>query len=249
MYRILLADDEPIFLEFMRTMIDWQQYHCSIEATAADGDAALSIIREKRPDIVFMDISMPKMDGLEVCKQVRKQELPSRLIIMTGHDEFTFAYQAIKLGIDDFLLKPFSKEELETALQKALPSNRSQQNADGANPLTRFADGSTKYEIMSQMIDEYLYKNFARPDLTLTIISRDLSFENSYLRRVYKVTRGITIMQKLESIRIEEAKRLLRLGTYQGQEISSLTGFSDQYYFSKRFKQVTGMTPTEYRDQ
>gem|GEM_PF-7087438 len=146
-------------------------------------------------------------------------------------------------------MKSFSKEELGIVLEKALSSSQEQRKDETTNPLARLTDGSTKYESMSEMIDEYLYKNYANSSLTLSVISKDLSFESSYLCRFYKVTRGITIMQKLESIRIEKAKRLLKRGTYQGQEISRLIGFLDQYDFSKRFKQITGLTPTEYRDK
>ncbi len=252
MYRILLVDDEPIFLEFMKTIAEWERYDCRIEGVAEDGVSALSLIQEIKPDIVFIDISMPRMDGLEVCRWVKNQALPSKLVIMTGHDEFSFAYQAIKLGIDDFLLKPFSKEELEKCLQKMIESIQNQSSptdaaADRENTFHQMTDGSTKYEIMSQMIDEYLNKNYSNAGLTLSTLSADLNFDSSYLRRVYKLTRGITITQKLEMLRIEEAKRLLKSGRYLGQEISSLIGFSDQYYFSKRFKQLTGKTPSEYK--
>ena len=252
MYRILLVDDEPIFLEFMKTVAAWERYDCQIVGMAEDGVATQSMIREAKPDIVFIDISMPRMDGLEVCRWVRDQSLPIRLVIMTGHDEFSFAYQAIKLGIDDFLLKPFSKEELETCLSKVIHAIVAQldpasDQTDRQNTFVTMTDGSTKYEIMSQMIDEYLSKNYKSTGFTLSTLSKDLCFDSSYLRRVYKLTRGITITQKLETLRIEEAKRLLKSGRYQGQEISSLIGFSDQYYFSKRFKQLTGITPSEYK--
>ncbi len=250
MYRVMLVDDEPIFLEFMRTIANWRGYDCDIVGVAEDGVSALSMLRELKPDIAFIDISMPRMDGLEVCRRVGMLGLPVRLVIMTGHDEFSFAYQAIKLGVDDFLLKPFSKAELEECLRKMLRAIREpsvERDSVSGGTFQQLSEGSTKYEIIAQMIDDYLRQNFANVNLTLASLSSELNFESSYLRRVYKVTRGLTITQKLETIRMDEAKRLLRAGTYQGQEISAMIGFSDQYYFSKRFKQLTDMTPSEYR--
>lgn len=253
MYRVLLADDEQIFLEFMRTILPWKDLNCEIVGCAENGTKALDMITDLRPDICFIDISMPLLDGLEVCGKVRDLDIRTRLIIMTGHDEFGFAYKAIKLGVDDFLLKPFSRDELKDSLMKAISLIRSDPKAVAAasasgGAFSRMEDGSSKYEIMSQMIDDYLLEHFSDSELSLQTISSDLNFENSYLRRVYKITRGITIMQKLESLRIEEAKRLLRTTSLQGQNISERTGFSDQFYFSKRFKQLTGLTPTEYRN-
>lgn len=251
MYQVLLADDEPIFLEYMQNILNWEEYDCHICACAGDGKSALEYIEKVRPDLAFLDISMPIMSGLEVCREVKAKELPTRLIFMTGHDEFSFAYQAIKLGIDDYMLKPFSKEELITALKKVLLALEKEQSGEkkeeSAPTLEAMGEGSTKYEIMTCVIDDYLKQNYDRKSLSLTMIAKDLGFESSYLRRVYKITTGITIMQKLEDIRIAKAKKLLSSGKYQSQEISEMVGFSDQYYFSKRFKKICGVSPSEWR--
>lgn len=248
MYQVLLADDESIFLEFMQNIINWAELDCRICSCAANGRTALDCILSQRPDIAFIDISMPLLNGIEVCQAVREKEIPVKLIIMTGHDEFSFAYQAIKLGIDDYLLKPFSKEELSEALQKVIRSlgERLEESREGT--LENMEEGSTKYEIMTGAINEYLAGNYDKPSLTLAAIAGDLGFESSYLRRIYKVTTGMTIMQKLEEIRISQAKRLLSSGRHQSQEIAGMVGFSDPFYFSRRFKQSCGMSPTEYRN-
>ncbi len=247
MYRVLLADDEPIFLEFMQNIIDWEAFGCQIGACRRDGKSAMSYLEEARPQLAFLDISMPQADGLEVCQFVRERGIETRLIIMTGHDEFSFAYKAIKLGIDDYLLKPFSREELIQSVKKAVAALERHAEGGEERAFDRLEEGSTKYEIMSQAIDEYLRENYARSSLNLTVIAGDMGFESSYLRRVYKFTTGMTIMQRLEEIRITQAKHLLLSGKYQNQEISEMIGFSDPFYFSRRFKQLCGMTPSEYR--
>ncbi len=173
---------------------------------------------------------------------------------MTGHDEFSFAYKAIKLGVDDYLLKPFSPEELNAALSKTItgiekeravietPKTRADKPAPGFKPMT-------KNELLTQKIDDYLYENYHREDCSLEKISVGLQFENSYLRRVYKHQTGITISRKLDEIRMNKAKEMLGSGLYWNKEIAYRVGFSDQYYFSKRFKQICGLTPTEYRNR
>lgn len=249
MIQILLADDESIFLEFMQTILHWEKYGCEICACAKDGRAALDAILSKKPDLAFIDISMPLMTGIDVCREVRKRKLPVKLIIVTGHDEFSFAYQAIKIGIDDYLLKPFTHEELAEAVQKAVQGLEQTGAAGGEKKIEDMGEGKTKYEIMSHAIEEYLSQNYGKKSLSLPEIAAAMGFESSYLRRVYKMTKGITIMQKLEDIRITKAKQYLESGRYQNQEISELVGFSDPFYFSKRFKQCCGITPSEYRQK
>ncbi len=254
MYRVLLADDELIFLEFLQYVITWSDFECEICACKENGKSVYEYIIENKPDIVFIDINMPQMDGLEVCKLLKDHNINSRFVIMTGHDKFSFAYQAIKLGIDDYLLKPFSEEELIVALTKVISLIKKEKKLKVQNEsylkkeIENKKESATKYEIMSQKIEDYLLINYTNNYLSLEMIARDLGFESSYLRRIYKWNTGFTIMQKLESIRINKAKQLLCSGQYQNQEIASLAGFSDQYYFSKRFKQICGMAPTEYRD-
>lgn len=252
MYNVLLADDENIFLEFMQNIINWEEFHCNVCASLKDGKTVYDYILNNQPDIAFIDISMPLMDGIQVCKIVRDNNIATRLVIATAHDEFNFAYQAIKLGIDDYLLKPFSKDELIKTLNKVISNiDAKKQGLNEKDALDHTFDhleeGSTKYTIMTHAIDEYLKANYNRKSLTLAAIAADLGFESSYLRRVYKVTSGTTITQRLEDIRIGQAKHLLLTGIYQNQEIAEMVGYSDQFYFSKRFKQACGISPTEFQ--
>ncbi len=245
MHKVLFVDDEPIFLDFMQRVIDWKKEDCEIVGTAEDGRTAMMLIQRLMPDIAFIDINMPRMTGLEVCEWVRARNNPMHLVIVTAHDEFAFAYQAIKLGIDDFLLKPFSREELEKTLHKVLSGKASKDPADP--PGEEESLNPTRDEIIASMIDGYLETHYQDPTLSLQAVAEELNFTSGHLRRIYKNARQETFMHKLEEIRFREAKKLLRMGIYQGQEISAMTGFSDPFYFSKRFKQITGMTPTEYR--
>lgn len=120
MYSVLVVDDEPIFLEFMNKIIDWNAYKCIVCAKAEDGREALEIIRDKKPDIIFMDINMSEMNGLEVCDEIKEWPISPRIIITTAHNEFQFAHKAIKLKVFDYLLKPFDKNELTSTLEKCI---------------------------------------------------------------------------------------------------------------------------------
>lgn len=251
MYRVLLADDELVFLEFLKEAINWNDFDCEICAVKEDGLSAYDYILKERPDIAFIDINMPKKTGLEICEMIRNRDIPIKLVIITGHDEFSFAYKSIKLGIDDYLLKPFSRDELKVTLQKVIRSLKQEcgmQPVSLGEELEHIRESATKYEIISKEIDKYLLDHYSDSRLSLNRIAEEFGFESSYMRKFYKWKTGLTIMQKLEEIRIEKAKALLRSGQYRNRDVAAFVGFSDQYYFSKRFKQICGKTPTEFKE-
>lgn len=119
MYSVFIVDDEGIVREGIRNKIDWENTDFSVAGEAADGEIALSMIQDIKPDILITDIKMPFMDGLELAKMVKKSQPWVRIIILSGHDEFEYAKKAISLGIDDYLLKPFTSEEVISSLKKS----------------------------------------------------------------------------------------------------------------------------------
>ena len=120
MLKVLLVDDEPVILEGLKVMIDWEQEGMKVIGTASDGVDAMRRIRELSPDIVITDIKMPRMTGLELLERVRETERERiNFIVLTGFDDFSYARRALKLEAVDYLLKPVEKKELLGALKKA----------------------------------------------------------------------------------------------------------------------------------
>ena len=503
-YQVLLVDDELIYLQYLQKMIDWEILGCEICGCAQNGEEAIRMVEDRKPDIVFMDINMSQMDGLEACAALREKKCGAKVIIMTAFNEFSFAHRAIKLNVFDYLLKPFDEEELSKTLKRCMEEiqkereyEKKQQETflkgildsemsgmereqmeeiisshrylavlfrkkrevlfceresfrsllgnyfmpynmesyflgnqkgcgiiihtmmgeqvsikeikrqyqkifrehpeeefewiavgnvvDGienlqktyqdaqmvrenrvklVGPVNCFEDvqqlhseitlmntsdvnllikafemkeydkvdqmiekmfalsknqmfsfqyviatyyslvtgiygyyhyneennltdmigtqanlvseigmcsttqqmldivrnyvyeafsdcmnvrvGSKK-EILVAKIEQYLQQHYAEKSLSVNQIAEHLYFENSYIRRVFKMQTGKTIIQRLEEIRIEKARELLAEGTYKNSEVAELTGYCDQYYFSKRFKLFCGCSPSEYQ--
>ena len=118
MYSVFLVDDEPIVLEGIRSKIDWEQAGFTFAGEATDGEIALSMIHELKPDILITDIKMPFMDGLELSAAIKKTQPWIKIIILSGHDEFDYAKKAISIGVEDYLLKPFTSEDVIASLKK-----------------------------------------------------------------------------------------------------------------------------------
>lgn len=119
MHTIFLVEDEPLIRQNIRNTIEKSAEPYTCIGEAGDGELALSIIRDLKPDILITDIKMPFMDGLTLARHARAIIPWLRVIIVSGHDEFELARQAISVGVDHYLLKPVAGKELFGALHKA----------------------------------------------------------------------------------------------------------------------------------
>jgi len=118
MYKVFLVEDEIVVREGIRNNIPWDQIQYSLAGEAPDGEMALSMIQDIKPDILITDIRMPFMDGLTLSRIVKKNLPWIKIIILSGHDEFEYAREAIGIGIDEYLLKPVSSQDMLKALDK-----------------------------------------------------------------------------------------------------------------------------------
>ena len=114
--KILIADDEKISREGIRDCIDWPKYDMEAVYCAKDGKEALDYILKHPIDVLITDIRMPVMDGLDLIRQVHRKNIDISVIIISGYDDFSYAQKAIQFGVSEYLLKPFSFEELINAL-------------------------------------------------------------------------------------------------------------------------------------
>ncbi len=118
MYKLILADDEEDVREGLLQLIDWDNLGFQVSDTAENGKEAAELVDKHLPDIVVTDIQMPFMSGLELSEWIRATHPDTKIIILTGYEEFEYAQKAIRLGIDEYLLKPFSAGELAAVLHK-----------------------------------------------------------------------------------------------------------------------------------
>ena len=116
--KVMLVDDEPFIRQGMRMIIDWESYGYEIAAEAENGMQALEMLDGEEIDLVFVDLKMPRMSGLELIKAAQEREMEIRFIVLTGYADFSYAREALRLAVEDYLLKPIQKEELIGILEK-----------------------------------------------------------------------------------------------------------------------------------
>ncbi|WP_058306658.1 response regulator [Gracilibacillus massiliensis] len=118
MKKIFLVDDEAVIRRGIAQKIEWEKEGFSYCGDASDGEMALPLIEKHQPDIVITDIKMPFMDGLTLSKIIKEKMPNIKIIILSGHDEFEYAQQAIRLQVEEYCLKPVSSQDLLTILRK-----------------------------------------------------------------------------------------------------------------------------------
>ena len=118
MLKTFLVEDEVVIREMIKKMIPWEQYGFELAGEAADGEMALPLILKSKPDLLITDIKMPFMDGLTLCRLVKKELPDIRIVILSGYDDFNYAKQAISIGVEDYLLKPITKNAFIERLEE-----------------------------------------------------------------------------------------------------------------------------------
>lgn len=121
MLKMLIADDEPVIIRGLQMLIDWAQLGIEICATCENGADALREIFAQSPDLALLDISMPGKTGIEILKALHTAQSRTKVIFISGFQDFSYAHDALSYGAVDYLLKPVKKDDLLRAVEKCLP--------------------------------------------------------------------------------------------------------------------------------
>ena len=163
MKKVFLVDDEIVIRENMRTCIDWEKEGFEYCGDAPDGELALPLIEKLKPDILITDIRMPFMNGLELSAIVRRMLPGIKIIILSGHDEFEYARQAIRIGVEEYCLKPFSAEDIIRVLKIISAKDHAQDEHRAAAPAGGDRIGIFGGEALEQLsLDRAGYMEFLK---------------------------------------------------------------------------------------
>ena len=118
MLKVFLVEVETLIREGLRDRIPWEQYGFRFVGEAGDGEMALPLIRKTRPDVIITDIKMPFMDGLELSRIVKEEFPKTKILIVSGYDDFEYAREALTIGVDQYILKPVTRMNLRKVLEE-----------------------------------------------------------------------------------------------------------------------------------
>lgn len=236
MYSVYIADDEMWVIVGLKKRIEKTGLPFQVIGEANNGVMALEEIEKKKPDILFTDIRMPGYSGLELLELLRKKELQTKVILISGYAEFEYAQSAIRNGAYDYLLKPIDQEKLQIVLERIL--------GDGAGILENEQElvaPSTIRKIMDEIKEHYT------ENITLTGLAEKYAISVRYLSELLKEHLQLSFSEYISSKRIQKAKELLADESLSIEQIAEQTGYNDYFYFTKVFKKNTGISPSKYR--
>lgn len=252
MYKVLLVDDEPIIVEGLSRSIAWEKWNCKVVATAHDGLAGKKMIETHHPNIVFMDICMPEMDGLQMIAAINSQFPDLEVCVLTGFRDFEYAKEAIRLGVTRFLLKPSNMDELEEAIG-VMCENLKKKGITGEEAVTEenteerdHENASSSFIVKNALA--YMEANYTQK-LTLCEVAEKTYVSQWHLSKLLNKHTNQSFSELLNHIRIEHAKELLEDPSLRIGDISERVGFLDLAHFSKVFKKQEGISANEYRNQ
>ncbi len=263
-YKIFIVEDEIVTREGLRDCIDWQAAGYEFCGEAPDGELALPLIHERRPDIVITDIKMPFMDGLQLSRHIRERLPDTKIIILSGHDEFRYAQEAIKVGVTEYLLKPISEQELLGALHSVAGLiDQEHQTARQLHDLQSLLalqqppppdgpDGLADAQPHNTLIAKakaYIDSNYADPEISLGAVAAHVTLSPSYFSVMFGRELGENFIEYLTRVRIRRAMELLRTTGLSASEIGYQVGYHNPRYFSMVFRKITGASPNEFRRQ
>ena len=165
MYKIMLADDEGIVLESLKFIIE-KEYGSSCEIrTAKTGRQVIELAEEFQPDIAFMDIQMPGINGIEAMREIKKRNSHTIFIVMTAYDKFDYAKEAIGLGVLDYLNKPVNKDKIITVINKAMAQIETERTKRSNDLLAREKLETVVPIIENGLIQDLLFKEYFQEDI------------------------------------------------------------------------------------
>jgi two-component system, response regulator YesN len=247
MYEVVLVDDDVIVIEFLIKVIPWKDYGFQVVASFQDSKEALAFMQENPYDVLITDIGMPKLNGIELIEQLKKSNINSYNVILSCHDEFTFAQQAIKLEAYDYILKESMEESNIMALLKRLKNKLDQDSLISNQQLkvTKFLEMTTKNEDVLKA-QTYVQTHIGEK-ISLTEVADHLHLNSSYFSRMYKKETGEGFVEYVTRLKMEKAIELLDLTKNSVEQIAYELGFESKSYFLKTFKKFYGVSPKSYK--
>jgi signal transduction histidine kinase/DNA-binding response OmpR family regulator/ligand-binding sensor domain-containing protein len=248
---ILIVEDNFDLLYYVKTIL-MNDYTI---LTALNGENGLEIAFEKTPDLIISDIMMPEMDGISFCRKIRDDIKTCHIpfIFLTAKAGLNNKLEGLASGADDYLTKPFSKEELLGRVKNILDQREKLKNFYLEKLVKEKEPNKTNNAIsaLDQKFLEQLSKivedRFSDPLFNVNDLERDMKMSHARFYRKIMAIIGINGNAYIRKVRINKSKDLLRENLYSISEIAYLCGFNESSYFSKVFKEETGMSPNDFR--
>lgn len=250
-YSLLIVEDKQDLREFLKNALK-DKFKKIYQAE--NGLVALEVIKQQQPDIIVSDVMMPQMNGYQLCKEIKENLNISHIlvILLTARADSESQMLGYKLGADAYLPKPFEMEMLLSVIQNQMRNREYIKSRYRGNQFilspqeATFSNADEQFMIkLNEMIDQ----NLSQPDLDVKFLTAQMAMSRTSLYNKIKELTGMGANDYINRRRIDKAIILLIQSDMSITEISEQVGFTYQRYFSTLFKEMKGMTPSQFRAQ
>ena len=254
-YKEMIVDDEPIAVEALKSGVDWASMQVTTVLSAHNTIDAQKLLSRQEVDIVLCDIEMPGASGLELVKFISETYPATVCIFLTCYSEFSYAKQAVSLGVFDYLLKPVDYEELTAILRRAIFHRKELISREKASAVLsdishRVAEEEPTEAALLETIEmakAFILDHISDETLNCQTVAQHVYLNSDYLSKVFKAKLNISLKSYIIKVRMSLACQLLTDTELSVSKIAMSCGYTHMAHFSKMFKQETGQTPYEYR--
>lgn len=245
-FSVLLVDDEELALNGLEEGVDWEGigvlkiYKCHSKNTA------IRMLKTYAIDIVVTDIEMPGGSGLELIHWVRENKPEIETVFYTGHAEFAYVQEALRLGATDYLLKPIEYPVLEKVIRDMEKKIYMKEKEVDFKEIVDDLTEESQLEVVDR-VKQIIAENISLGNLQREELANMVHISPGYLSRIFKKETGLSLSDYIIQKRITIAKQLLTKTNLPITTIAERIGLSYASYFTKLFKEKVNMTPQEYR--
>ncbi|MDD4082097.1 MAG: helix-turn-helix domain-containing protein [Sphaerochaetaceae bacterium] len=241
-YSVVIIEDESVVLKEIVETTPWSELKLKVIGQAQNGIDGEVLIKEFNPDLVITDIRLPGKSGLDMledCGVIHS-------IVLSGYSDFSYARKAIQIGVFDYLLKPFDDEDFYDTLKKFVQTLEEEER-DYHKLKNELINSDECENFLIKMAINYVRTNFSK-NIGLQEVSDLLSVTDSYLSRLFKEETKVNFLQFLNAYRINQSLIMMQNPKLNINQIASCCGFTNSGYYSKIFKKIIGVSPSQFRD-
>ena len=246
---ILIVEDEQDIRELLAYNLEKEGY---ATVQAADGKEGLDLARSRKPDLILLDLMLPKMDGLAVCRELERDSGTVRIpiIMLTAKAEGEDLLKSTRIGVDDYIMKPFNPEVLKAKAENLIRMREQLKRIYTKTLMLKHTVEKPEEEeqagLFMQQVISIVEANLTNPDFSAKSLASLLNLSQPTLYRKMKQQSNLSIIEVIRSIRISKAASLIMQKKYSVQEVAEMVGYNDINTFRKHFTNQFGVSPSRY---
>jgi two-component system, response regulator YesN len=241
MFTCILVDDEKWVGVDLQKSVHWIDYGFNPPLFFQDSREAFERICQEKPDVVFTDIRMPGLSGIDLMTEMRKHNIQSEIVVLSAYEDFEAAQNALRLKVADYCLKPINIPEIECLLEALAEKIRIKKRAGKQEP-----PQTGEYSETIQKVIALLEENIGQK-ITLADVADKIFLNKNYLCSLFHEETGRSFSEYMTDLRITRARRLLQQTDLSIPEIAERLSYCDNFYFTKVFKKKVGVSPYAYK--